>query len=74
MIEEIEQLIARYSAMSDALDDSIKTVNTSDLYADQREEWRWYLKGQQQALRNTALDLRVILLKKKVETNENSSR
>lgn len=69
MIEDIEQLIARYSAMSDALDESIKTVNTSDLYADQREEWVWYLKGRQQTLKEVALSLQYLLIKKKIESN-----
>lgn len=67
MIEEIEQLIVRYNAKADELDKSIETVEKYDLYADQREEWRWYLKGQQLAMRNAALDLQVILLKKQIE-------
>ena len=69
MIEEIKQLIASYNAKADMLNKSIDIVGSSELYADQREEWRWYLKGQQQVLREAALDLQVILIKKQIESS-----
>lgn len=68
MIEEIERLIASYNTKADELNNSIGVVETHDLYADQRKEWRWYLKGQQQSLRDVALELRVLLIKKQIES------
>jgi hypothetical protein len=68
VIKEIEQLIVRYNAIAEDLDKSIEVVENYDLYADQRQEWRWYLKGQQQSLRDVALELRVLLIKKQIES------
>lgn len=68
VIKEIEQLIVRYNAIAEDLDKSIEVVENYDLYADQRQEWRWYLKGQHQSLRDVALELRVLLIKKQIES------
>lgn len=70
VIEEIKQLIEKYNTKADRLNGSMNTVKTSELYADHREEWLWYLKGQQQSLKDAAIDLQVLLLKKQIESGQ----
>ncbi len=73
MIKDIELLINRYNTKAEKLNDSIDTATTSELYSKESKEWEWYLKGQQHTLQTIALELQTLLLKKKIEDNENSS-
>jgi hypothetical protein len=62
MNNRITELIEKYNKHADALDESIKIVTEYDLYANKREEWEWYLKGQQRILRDVAIDLQAAQL------------
>lgn len=70
MTEDIEQLIKRYNTKAALLSESIETVTTSELYSKERNEWEWYLKGQQHTLQTIALELQTLLLQKKIESAE----
>lgn len=58
--EELHDFLLRRAA---GFVESLEIIETSELYAKQRDEWRGYLKGQKVGLENAALAIKILLLK-----------
>lgn len=64
--DDLEKFADRLLEKAQILGESIEVTRTSDAYSENRTEWEWYLKGQQQALTDIALQLKSMMLIDKI--------
>jgi hypothetical protein len=64
--DDLEKFATGLLEKARILDESIEITQTSDVYSKNRTEWEWYLKGQQQALTDIALQLKSMILIDKI--------